>query len=207
MLFTGPIIVLIFSYFAKQKITDLTQTEFHEKWGSLYGEFKNDKGFWSTQYYTFFMFRRLFYGIGQVFLNSQLYLLSALNILGTFTALLYIFKYFPYKEKGVLACNIIGEVGIMLAMGLSLVYFADVSKSIINKVEVCIMVLVFVCILLQAFICLVTMLFSIREKLNGSKRALVVPNVMGDENVYAIETTPAYGLKSDNSTFSVHTRT
>lgn len=202
----APFIVLICSYFAKQKISDSTETEFHEKWGSLYEEFKNNKGFWSTQFYTIFMFRRLLYSIGQVFLNWQLYLLSGLNILGTFLILVYVFKYLPYKEKGVLTCNIIGEVAIILTMVLSLVFFTNVSENIKNKVEVCIMVVVFVCILMQVGICLLMMIVKLKEKLCGRKRALVIPHVINDDKVYAFDTSPAYGNKLDNSTISVRTR-
>lgn len=192
---------MICSFFATEKIKDSKNEEFHEKWGSLFDEFKNDKGYWSTQFYSVFMLRRLLYGLGQVYLNSQLYLLSSLNILGTFSVLVYGFRYFPYKEKKVNFCYLLGESGILVAMMLSLVFFTGASEKTKQIVEVVIMVFVFVCILLQILVCVISTILGLMDKLCGKRNALVIPHVMNEgNNTFAMDTSPTFILKSDNST-------
>lgn len=190
---------MICSYFVTEKIKDPKLEEFHEKWGSLFDEFKNDKGYWSTQFYSVFMLRRLLYGLGQIYLNSQLHLLSGLNILGTFLVLVYAFRFFPYKEKKFNFCYLLGEVAIAVTMVLNLVFFSNAGEKAKQIVEVCIMVFVFACILLQILVCVVSSVFEIKDKLCGRRSALVIPHVMNGGNTFAVDTSPTIILKTETS--------
>ena len=153
------------------------------KWGVLFEEFKNNKGFISTQFYFIFMIRRMLYGFSQVFLNSQAEAQNALNIFGTFITLFYLFRYLCHKEKGVLICEIVGEIAILVAMILSLIFLFDFSEDTKEITETIIMVVVFVCILIQITVCIFVAILGFKEKFISKKKAATV--------------TPSYGIKSD----------
>ena len=153
------------------------------KWGVLFEEFKNNKGFISTQFYFIFMIRRMLYGFSQVFLNSQAEAQNALNIFGTFITLLYLCRYLNHKEKGVLICEIVGEIAILVAMILSLIFLFKFSEDTKEITETIIMVVVFGCILTQIAICICVAITKLKAKFKLKKKTLtIIPN---------------YGIKSD----------
>ena len=124
----SPIILLIFSYGSKKKIIEKNQ-KFYSKWGALYEEFNNNKGFISTQFYFLFMIRRMLYALSQVFLNSIPGTQNTLNIFGTLATIIYVLRYQNYREKKVLICGIIGEIAVIVTMILSLIFFFNLTDD------------------------------------------------------------------------------
>ena len=178
----SPAIIIISSYFSKDKII-LKNEDFYLKWGALFEEFKNDKGFLSTQFYSIFMVRRMLFGLSQVFLNSFAEAQNALNTLGTLLTLVYLFRYLNYREKEVLICEISGEIAIMVTMVLSLIYLFKLSEDTKEMIETIIMAAVFACILTQIAVCIYVFIIKLKAKFNSKKKALsIIPN---------------YGIKSD----------
>ena len=166
----SPFVIFFVSFCYRQKILYGEDEEISSKWGSLFEEFRNDKGFLSTQFYFVFMIRRMLYSFSQIFLNSQVEAQNALNIFGTILTLGYIFKYFNYKDKGVLICEIIGEIGILLTMIISLVFLSNVKEDDKEVLAILIMILIFTIIFIQLFVCIVMIIIekirNLREKKN-----------------------------------------
>ena len=189
-------------YFSKEKVVSGSDEQFNVRWGTLFAEFKNNKGFLSTQFYFIFMMRRLLYGLSQVFLNSQPVIQNAMNIFGTFIILLYVFRYLNFKEKGVLFSEIIGEIAIMVTMVLSLIFLFDFSDKIKEVIEITIMVVVFVCILAQIAICIIMTVIGLKDKMCSNKKPVILaPSHVGKSDVgFAVDTTAVYPFNYDNST-------
>ena len=165
----SPFLIFFVSFCYRQKILYGANEEFNSKWGSLFEEFKNDKGFFSTQFYFIFMIRRILYSFSQIYLNSQREVQNALNILGTILTLAYIFKYYNYKEKGVLICEIIGEIGILLTMILSLAFLSNLNEDDKEVLAILIMILIFTIILIQILICVAMVIIEKVKKLREKK--------------------------------------
>ena len=198
----SPVVLMALMYFSKEKVVTGSDQQFNVRWGTLFEEFKNNKGFLSTQFYFLFMMRRLMYGVSQVFLNSQPEMQNALNIFGTFIILGYVFRYFNFKEKGVLMCEIIGEIATMVTMVLSLIFLFNFSDKIKEVIEIVIMVVVFACILAQIAICIIMTVIGLKDKLCSNKKPVILaPSHVGKIDAgFAVDTTAVYPFNSDNST-------
>lgn len=165
----SPFVIFFVSFCYKQKILYGEDEEISSKWGSLFEEFRNDKGFLSTQFYFVFMIRRMLYSFSQIFLNSQVEAQNALNIFGTILTLGYIFRYFNYKDKGVLICEIIGEIGILLTMIISLAFLSNLKDDDKEVLAILIMILIFTIILIQLFTCIAMIIIEKIKKLRENK--------------------------------------
>ena len=193
-------------YFNQQKVISGQDEQFNMKWGALFEEFKNNKGLLSTQFYLVFMLRRMLYSLSQVFLNSQPILQNSLNIFGTFVTLAYIFRYFNFKDKGVMICEILGETSIMVTMVLSLIFLFDFTNDVKHIIEIVIMVVVFGCIIAQIIVCIIMTIIGLKNKLcSGKKPTILAPNHVTKRDAgLAVDTTAVYPFNSDNSTAGKH---
>ena len=129
---------------------------FKKKWGSLFLEFKNDKGYLSSQYYLIYFTRRVAYAFSQIYLNSFPFLQGGINIFCSLLTLAHLLYYKPFKDSAILASNIIGEVNITLVMGLIYVLLWDFDSWYEEKIERAIMFSVIISILLQIAISIYT---------------------------------------------------
>ena len=66
------------------------QEQYLKRWGSLFEEFKNDRGLLSYQFYAIFCLRRLVYALSQIYLNSDLLLQAGLNIVFSLMQLMHL---------------------------------------------------------------------------------------------------------------------
>lgn len=138
------IFLLSLNYHLKNKFTN--NEEFMKKWGSLYEEFKNDKGFISTQYYTIFTMRRLVYIIMAVHLNDNLPLQYSIKMILSLLQISFIFYYMPFKEKEIFLITAIGEISSLLIICLSFAFISDSSLETRKNVEVVIVFMVIICL-------------------------------------------------------------
>lgn len=120
---------------SSNSITDRSLTDYHKKFGSLFEEFKNNKGFWSTQYYTLFFLRRLAYLLAQVYLNNAPYVQVGVNIGFSIVQLAYLFYYMPFKELHIQVSVISGEIASAIFITGSAFYLGSVSASVSGIVE------------------------------------------------------------------------
>ncbi|OMJ95283.1 hypothetical protein SteCoe_1340 [Stentor coeruleus] len=130
-----PPFVLVTSFINKNEIFNSTNTEFYKKYGTLYDEFKNNKGFISCLYYFIYFTRRLLYAIVQVFLNSWPFLQTILNIIISFTQLLFIVKYQPFKNWPIFVTNFVGELNTFLAFTLLVLFHFEFSDQYLDEIE------------------------------------------------------------------------
>lgn len=135
-------------------VKTLENTEFNDKWGVLFKEFKRNKSVLVSLFYTFFTFRRLFFVLCQVFLNSNVYVQASFNIFFSFLLLAYLISYKPYKEIEVQISSVIGEICTLEILILSLVFIGENDNNTVKNAETAIVVSVVITILLQGVISL-----------------------------------------------------
>lgn len=164
---------------------------FISKWGCYYSEFKNDKGFISSQYYFIFFLRRLCFCLSQIYLNSYPLIQGGLNILGSIIQTGFLLYFRPFKEKTVLLSNLVGEICITITMGLVYSLMFIKSLSIFAKTEAAIIfivllsvgfeIIISIYIAVKAFISLIKIIMKQRELRSLQKVRVTV------ETKYTIE--------------------
>jgi hypothetical protein len=137
---------------------------FKKRWGCLYEEFKNDKGFFSTLYYSVFALRRVEFVISQVYLNDYIYVQSILNIITTVLHLGYIIVFNPFKEREVTFCAIFGEVCTAEVMIISMFFINNEGTDLAVKLETAIVISVIITILVQVLVSIFLIFKGLREK-------------------------------------------
>jgi hypothetical protein len=99
------------------------------RWGSLFKEFKNDRGFFSSQYYFIYFSRRLAYLLAQVYLNNNPFIQGAVIVGSSFVQFGYLMYYRPFKEMPILISNIISETCTFTVLSLSNAFLTNLSNS------------------------------------------------------------------------------
>ena len=113
-------------------------------------------------FYAVFTFRRLSYIISQVFLNSHLYIQSAVNIFFTLVVIVYLFLYRPYKETGILISTILGEICTFEVLILSIFFIGSDDVYLVNSIQTIIVFSILATMILQTLVSLVLALLALR---------------------------------------------
>ena len=158
----SPIFLIAFGFINKENIF-LSESLLIKRWGSLYEEFKINKGFASCQFYSIFLLRRLFYCFSQTFFNEFNYFQQALNIVGSLVQTSYMAYYLPYKDIYIGVSCYIGEICTLLVMITSLFFSKRASESTIMLLENIIIYSVLGTILIQTLISFILLWKSIKE--------------------------------------------
>jgi hypothetical protein len=128
--FVAPVVCVYFVYKHYQRFQDPEEKDFRTKFGSVFDEFKNDKGFLSCCFYCLFFLRRLLY-VGILYLLQDFPLLQViLNVLHSLVTFVYLLVYRPFQEKYLNFSNIYAELCITLTFGLSGLFLLHLNKSI-----------------------------------------------------------------------------
>jgi hypothetical protein len=146
-------------------VKDKKDKVFYQRFGSLFSEFKNNKGFFSTLYYTIFYLRRLVYLITQVYLNSALFIQSGINVAFSFIQTFYLLYYRPFKEKDLLVSSTIGDMSVSIVLLLSTFFIADISAELSYVLETVIIYIVIWSMGIQFIVSLYSMFKSVRALL------------------------------------------
>lgn len=121
-----PFIVLIFLMIKREKVLNpTTDPQFTKLYGSLFSEFKNDRGPMSTIYYLLFFIRRVIYVTNLIFLRHMVALQFAINIFHWLLNLLFLLKYFPYTGRYTNFVTIYSELGTISVFSLWASYEFD----------------------------------------------------------------------------------
>lgn len=149
-----PFFVFIGSSKTYKRITDQNNLEFLSRWGSLFLEFKNNKGFISTQFYLIFFIRRILFIFCQVFLNSQLIVQGAINIGFSLAQLYFIIFFNPFKEKLSQISATVAEFCIAIVFVITYLILFDLSdnKKIIMAFELAVVLVIYTNLGIQAII-------------------------------------------------------
>lgn len=164
--------VFLFVFYSRRKMNHIVNKEdreFYGKWGTMFEEFKNDKGFISTQFYLVFILRRIFFSISQVFLNSVPFVQISINITFTVILIFYIVYFRPYIEKNLMISQLIGEFSVLITMIMSILFFADLSQDSKDSLELSIMLIIFLSMIMQACVSFIDLLLKLIFKIKSKK--------------------------------------
>jgi hypothetical protein len=154
----------------------LENEEFKEKFGSLFCEFKCNKGFWSSLFYTVFFVRRFAFVLTQFFLNSVPLLQALLNILFTLLQMIYMFVYFPFRDKLVFISEIVGEICtliVFVATAFLLKENTEHEETILEDVAIYTILVTIGFQLLVSFYCFMLRFIELYQKLKKRKASKV----------------------------------
>ncbi|OMJ66638.1 hypothetical protein SteCoe_36451 [Stentor coeruleus] len=164
--------------------------QFKKKWGSIYEEFKNNKGFISTQFYTVFLIRRIGYIFSQAFLNYNAYMQLTVILIFSIIQLLFLVFYLPYKDKEVLVSSLIGEFCIIEVIILSYFFLPDIGLNSQINLESAIVFSVLIAMILQTGIAIVLFVRSLKEvwqKLKILRSKFTLKNIFKKNRVEIIK--------------------
>ena len=130
--------------------TCLDDNDVKVKFGSLYIEFKNDRGFLSTLFYTVYLIRRTQYMFTIIFFDYNPTAQISLNIVFSLLQFVYLAFYRPFKEKITLLSEFIGEICIILLFIISVGYLPGNDRDLKLSVDLVFIILVVVAIALQS---------------------------------------------------------
>ena len=128
----------------------------------MYVEFKNNRGFWSSQYYFLYFSRRLAYFLAQVYLNEHFYVQGSIHIFCSLILIGFLLIYRPFKSCSILASNIISEVGIFIVITLSYGFNLNISDKMKEIIEIIIMLTILSVIFLQLVISMLVFVNSLK---------------------------------------------
>lgn len=134
MVLTPPAL-FVSSFVSYSSIKDNSERSYHTKFGSLFGEFKMNKGFLSTQYYTFFFLRRLSYLFAQVYLNDYPHIQIGVHLGFTLLQIGYLVYYVPFKDSHIMISVFSGEFASGIFIIFSVFFLYDVSGNTLLALE------------------------------------------------------------------------
>jgi hypothetical protein len=130
LIIAAPVVCVYFVSKNYERYQDPEEKDFRTKYGSVFDEFKNDKGFLSCSFYCLFFLRRLLY-VGILYLLQDFPLVQViLNVLHSLMTSAYLLLYRPFQEKYLNISNIYAEICITLTFGLSGLFLLDLSESL-----------------------------------------------------------------------------
>jgi hypothetical protein len=125
----SPIVCVYFVYKNHHRFRDPEEKHFRKQFGSIFDEFKHDRGFLSSSFYCLFFLRRLLYVIIQYSLEAFPLVQVILNILHSIGSFAYLVTFVPFEEKYLNISNIYSEFCITVTFALSGVFLLDLSNS------------------------------------------------------------------------------
>ncbi|OMJ80682.1 hypothetical protein SteCoe_19018 [Stentor coeruleus] len=169
-----PPILIVSGYINYLSRSERNHEEFNKKWGSLFAEFKNNKGWFSTQFYTVFCLRRLFYLLSQIYLNSYSYIQNSVNLSSSLIQIAFMVYYLPYKENEIMISTLIGEFCTLEVMVISYFFIPNLGNSKKNTCENLIIYSILATMGIQSCISLISMYKSVKKlcKIIEKARAL-----------------------------------
>ena len=152
-----------------------------EKYGALYEEFALDKGISFLLYYPYFFCRRSFFAFVLYNLQSNPILQVSLNCLHTLFAIIYLWKFMPFKKIRLNRLNIFQET-------FTLIVFMLTGFFIGNSNPVSVLVLEYTIISCVAFTVIASNLYIFYEFFIGlrkkcKKNVIVAIDKMEDSTV------------------------
>ena len=125
-------------------------------------EFKNDKGFLSSQYYLLYFTRRVAFAFSQIFLDSVLKVQGAINICFCILTLIHLFYYRPFKDTTIMISNTIGELNMTLVMVLVYALLWELDESVKGLIEKTVIFSVLSSIFLQIIVSMYSFYKTVR---------------------------------------------
>lgn len=157
-----PAVLFVSSFISYTNIIDKTNDDYHKKFDSLFEEFKNDRGYFSTQYYSMFFLRRLTYLLSQVYLNNYGSVQTGINIFFTLVQIVYLAYYVPLKENHIMVSVMAGEISGGIFIILSIFFLYDISAEISTIIELIMIYSVVGGMVIQFLVALYSLFLSLK---------------------------------------------
>jgi hypothetical protein len=125
----APVAVAVFTYKHSHRFKDQDEKDLRTKYGSLFDEFKNDRGFLSCSFYALFLVRRALYAVVMYCLEVAPVVQVCLHVLHSALTSMFVALYRPFTEHAVNFSTFSSEVGIALSFLLSGLYLLDLSST------------------------------------------------------------------------------
>ena len=158
-----PLIILFTIWIDKSKIEYLNNSDYRQKYGSLFEEFYTNNSMSKYLYYSVFTMRNLIFGMSQIYLNDYEYWQKGLNLAASLFLLIYLLKFTCFKEKINFISNIVSELFNCF------LFFIVLCKSFIKsfkegeKFDYFFISLVFIQISIQYGVCLYCFVIQSRK--------------------------------------------
>jgi hypothetical protein len=128
--FVAPVVCVYFVSKNYERFQDPEEKVLRTKYGSVFDEFKNDKGFLSCSFYCLFFLRRLLY-VGILYLLQDFPLVQVIfNAMQSLVTFVFLLVFRPFQEKCLNISNIYAELCNALTLGLSGLFLIDLSESL-----------------------------------------------------------------------------
>jgi hypothetical protein len=125
----APIVSGTFILNQFHRFKDDSDVSFHKKWGSLFSEFKNDRGWVSSSFYVIFFTRRLGYVVLMFYLENYPIAQTCMNITHSALTAIFLLIFRPFKETAMNISTCYSELCITFTFGLCGVFILDLSSS------------------------------------------------------------------------------
>ena len=182
------------------KIKDkMKKPDIIEKYGSLFYEFKHDKGFASSLFYLVYFIRRLQFILTQTLLYAKPYVQFSLNLIFSLMQLAYIILFKPFKENSTMISELIGEfcvVFIIFLSGFMLSSNTIIPTHIINPLFI---YLIMITIGIQSLISLGSLYGLIKQIVNKIKEYKLKKMTKKSQKVFPEKSFVATGGSTDNN--------
>lgn len=142
---------------------------YSELYGSIYNEFKNDKGLISSIFYVLFFIRRLLFALSQLLLSNLPILQIISHIIFSILQFLYVLYYRPFKDKIALTCEIFGEICVFITFILSFTIIFISNHDAVEKIENSIQWNIIIGIFIQLVMCGYSLAKSMLESYKSFK--------------------------------------
>ena len=143
--------------------SNVNDEEIRRRYGSLFLEFKLNKGFKALLFYPLFFLRRVIYVLTQVFLNEMPILQVFLHSFFTFVQLSYCIIFRPFIEGSMFISEVTGEVCtliVFISTSFFVDYGGDVKVDLIESItEYCLLI----AFIVQMLVCVYTFIAGVVE--------------------------------------------
>ncbi|OMJ67888.1 hypothetical protein SteCoe_34826 [Stentor coeruleus] len=158
-----PPLLFISSFMSFSRLKDENDIDYHKKFGSLFSEFKINKGFISSQYYTLYFTKRLFFIVAQVFLNNAPFVQAGLNLTFSLISVVFLLYYQPYKETHIFVSSLSGEICVLIVFSLAFCFLCDLPIRILSKVESAFVTIVLVTLGIQFIVATYELIIGLKK--------------------------------------------
>lgn len=130
----------------------------------FFHEFKNNKGFLSTQSYTLYFTRRIIYTLNIFYFNTQPYVQYAILTFGAAVQLAFSLYFKPYKENLDMIFSVTCEIAVFVSIAFSLFFIEGLNSKFVQSCELAILTCVSTVLCSGIVLTFVNFVRFIREK-------------------------------------------
>lgn len=142
---------------------DLNSDQNISRYGSLFSEFKNNRGKFGSMFYPIYFSRRIVFAVSQVMLNEYPIIQVSLNLAFALLQFSHLVYYRPFKDIGVFISELAGELCTLFVSGVVCLLLRNNSDEDLLMIEDLIIYSILACGFVQYMVCLYSVFKSISE--------------------------------------------